>query len=419
MKQSNHTLHSTMEEPRKPLEIARICLVPGVGGYWSQDQAAVQMGAEVDGFFFVGEPVTPGFEAIREPSDAYCVLLELVDGQVAYGDCLTVFNAGHAGRPPPLLRKELPRAQAAVSVVYDRQKFRGFRDAAARLEFLDVEPDIAIPVAYGVSQALLCAASLANHTTMMRTLLHEYGVARPSRTPGLAGSCGGEWEHNVDKAIARRLAMFPQSAIQTRTECERLPEYVRWIRGRLRRLADNDYRPDLHFDFHAALGRAYDNDLGKIGSYLGTIVDLAKPSRVYFEDPLLSRTADEALERMAGLRACIEEMGLDCGLIADEWANAPGGVRKFAFARAAHAIQIKMPDNGSLVNTIEAIRTCQENEILAYLGGSCNETDISARTTVHVGVAFGAWRMLTKPGLGFDEGVMIMTNEMNRVLALT
>ena len=114
------------------------------------------------------------------------------------------------------------------------------------------------------------------------------------------------------------------------------------------------------------------------------------------------------------MRLRLEKSGLDCRLIADEWANAPGEMELFTQNQAVHCIQIKVPDNGSLTTTIEGLRMCQKNNVLAYLGGSCNETDISVRTTVHVGLAFGAWRLFTKPGLGVDEGLMILTNELNR-----
>src|SRR5438034_911477 len=147
--------------------IERVRLAAGIGGYWVQDQPAIQTQAEPDGFFFRGEPVSPGFRQIREPSEAYCVLLTLADGEPVCGDC----------------------------------------------------------------------------------------------------------RNNVDKAIARRLAMFPQSAIQTRAHCEDLPEFVSWIRGRIERLAGPDYRPDLHFDFHAALGRLLDNDESRIADYFAAIVE--------------------------------------------------------------------------------------------------------------------------------------------------
>src|SRR3546814_18963593 len=105
-----------------------------------------------------------------------------------------------------------------------------------------------------MSQALLSAAALAAHTSMARILLREYGIGHHAR-PGIAGSCGGNWKQNVDKAIVRQIDMFPQSAIQTREQCDQLPEYVSWIHQRIRQLGKDDYRPDLHFDFHSSLGR--------------------------------------------------------------------------------------------------------------------------------------------------------------------
>ena len=94
-----------------------------------------------------------------------------------------------------------------------------------------------------------------------------------------------------------------------------------------------------------------------------------------------------------------------------------GQVAQFARDGAAHAIQIKMPDNGNLVNTIDAVRACQDCGVGDYLGGSVNESDITARVSVHVGLALGVWRMLAKPGKGLDEGLMIMTNELARTCA--
>ena len=54
----------------------------------------------------------------------------------------------------------------------------------------------------------------------------------------------------------------------------------------------------------------------------------------------------------------------------------------------------------------------------ASLGGTANETDQSARITAHIGIACKPDFMLSKPGMGGDEALMILTNEMKRTLAL-
>jgi len=54
----------------------------------------------------------------------------------------------------------------------------------------------------------------------------------------------------------------------------------------------------------------------------------------------------------------------------------------------------------------------------AYQGGTCNETEISARACVHAAMAARPARMLAKPGMGLDEGFTIVNNEMERIIAL-
>ena len=54
----------------------------------------------------------------------------------------------------------------------------------------------------------------------------------------------------------------------------------------------------------------------------------------------------------------------------------------------------------------------------AYLGGSANETDVSARVSAHVAIACNADVLIAKPGQGVDEALMLLGNEMRRALAL-
>jgi methylaspartate ammonia-lyase len=69
-------------------------------------------------------------------------------------------------------------------------------------------------------------------------------------------------------------------------------------------------------------------------------------------------------------------------------------------------------------NTIEALLHVREAGLAAYCGGTCNETDRSAQVTAHIAMACGAAQVLAKPGMGVDEGMMIVGNEMARTAAL-
>ena len=47
-----------------------------------------------------------------------------------------------------------------------------------------------------------------------------------------------------------------------------------------------------------------------------------------------------------------------------------------------------------------------------------HETDISARTCLHIAQATRPQRLLIKPGMGFDERLTINVNEMRRTLSI-
>jgi methylaspartate ammonia-lyase len=54
-------------------------------------------------------------------------------------------------------------------------------------------------------------------------------------------------------------------------------------------------------------------------------------------------------------------------------------------------------------NTIDPLRYVRSKNLVVYCGGTCNETDVSARVCTHVAMACGADQVLAKPGIGADE----------------
>ena len=102
----------------------------------------------------------------------------------------------------------------------------------------------------------------------------------------------------------------------------------------------------------------------------------------------------------------------------DEWCNTLDDIEVFVAADAADVIHVKTPDLGGINNTIEALLLVARHGLAAYCGGSCNETDRSAQVSAHIAMACGATQVLAKPGMGVDEGMMIVGNEMARVAAL-
>ncbi len=123
------------------------------------------------------------------------------------------------------------------------------------------------------------------------------------------------------------------------------------------------------------------------------------------------------IETMKTLCEYVRLRKMKVQLVVDEWANTLDDIRAFVDAQAAHVIQIKMPDLGSVHNAVEAVLACQAGGVGAFLGGSCAETDVSARVAVHVALATRPDVIMARPGMGVDEAVMLVQNEMARALA--
>jgi methylaspartate ammonia-lyase len=102
----------------------------------------------------------------------------------------------------------------------------------------------------------------------------------------------------------------------------------------------------------------------------------------------------------------------------DEWCNSLADIELFVAERAADVIHVKTPDLGGVNNVVEALLLVRRAGLAAYCGGTCNETDRSAQVTTHIAMACGAAQILAKPGMGVDEGMMVVGNGMARVNAL-
>jgi methylaspartate ammonia-lyase len=129
------------------------------------------------------------------------------------------------------------------------------------------------------------------------------------------------------------------------------------------------------------------------------------------------RGCAEQIEAFWALRELLAEAGVAVGIVADEWCNTLEDIEAFVSAEACDMVQVKAPDLGSLEDTIRAVIECKAAGVGAYLGGSCTETEVSARVCAHVAIATQPDVMLTKPGMGVDEGITVVRNEQGRTLA--
>lgn len=421
---SAHALNGGCEDDT--VKIVDVIAVPVRTGFYRDDQAAIRAGASHDGFLYTGSSLTPGFTAVREPGIAVSVMLVLSDGQVALGDCAEVQYAGAAGRAPIATASGI---QAQVeNVVAPRlvgRTITAFREVAEEIDrIIDNGRLLDAPVRYGVTQALLHAVSLAGGVTMAEIIQREYRTDIDIAAVPLYAQSGDDRYTNVDKMILKEVDVLPHGLIN-QVESKLGPDggllkaYIGWIRDRILALRSRpEYNPRLHFDTYGTIGIAFGNDLDRIAEYLRELAAAASPFTLRIEHPIDAGSRQAQIDVYVELRRMLAERAIPVHIVVDEWCNTLEDIELFVAAGAADVIHVKTPDLGGITNTIQALIHVRQAGLAAYCGGTCNETDVSARVSAHIAMACGADQVLAKPGMGVDESVMIVGNEMARTVAL-
>jgi methylaspartate ammonia-lyase len=406
-------------------QIRDVVPVVGRSGFFNRDLAAVKAGARADGFAYPGEPLSPGFAKIVQPGTAISVMLLLDDGQVAFGDCTDVILTGVAGRDPLFQAEQhLEFLRTAMREVLRGRPIDRFRDLAEEVDGLVHNGKrLHTALRYGVTQALLHSAALANHCTMAEIVSREYGCTIASAPIPILVSCHKEDAQMIDRMILKRVELLPHASFQQverdiGLEGEKLIAYASWIVERIRQIGDPDYRPRIHLDVYGTLGELFDGDVDAIAVYLGELEAAVQPHELLVESFVIAATREKQIDAFRALRRALARQGSRVRIIVDEWCNTLDDIKAFADAGAADYAQIKTPDLGGINNAIEAVLYAREKGMGCCLGGSGNETDQSARITAQIGLACRPDFLLSKPGFGGDEALMIQTNEMLRTLAL-
>ncbi len=396
-------------------------------GFFFDDQRAIKMGARADGNAYFGDPITPGFTAVRQAGEAISVMLILEDGQIAAGDCAAVQYSGAGGRDPLFLAEDfIPVIEEHVKPMLVGREANNFRALAKEMESIEVNGKrLHTAIRYGVSQAILDAVAKANHKLMCDVVADEYGLTVSETPISIFTQSGDARYDNADKMIMKGAQVLPHALINNlKTKLgengEKLLEYVKWLSNRILELRiDENYQPVLHIDVYGTIGAWLGHDnYSAMADYIATLGEAAKPFHLRIEGPMDAEERNQQIIDLANLTRLLDERGIDVELVADEWCNTLEDVIEFADKHAGHMAQIKTPDLGGINNTIEAVLYCKTHNMGAYQGGTCNETDRSAQACVHCAMATQPVQILAKPGMGVDEGYMIVYNEMQRILAL-
>lgn len=410
------------------MKIVDVVCSAGRTGFYFDDQRAIKGGAGHDGNFYIGTPVTEGFRSVRQAGESISVMLVLEDGQIALGDCAAVQYSGAGGRDPLFLAEDfIPVIDTYIKPQLVGKEADDFRGLTRMMEAITVDGKrLHTAIRYGVSQAILDAVAKATGRMMCEVVADEYGCTVSETPIPIFTQSGDDRYDNSDKMIIKGAQVLPHALINNVADKlgrqgEKLAEYVVWLRNRILEHRESaDYSPVLHIDVYGTIGAIFgNNNYKEMADYIEKLGQLAKPFHLRIEGPMdCDCDRETQIEALAGLTKELDDRGCDVELVADEWCNTLEDIKLFADAKAGHMVQIKTPDLGGVNNTIEAVLYCKEKGMGAYQGGTCNETDRSAQVCVHCAMATQPVQILAKPGMGVDEGYMIVYNEMNRILAM-
>ena len=406
------------------MKIKDVVFAAGLSGYFTKDLQAVKAGARPNGTFLEGKPLTPGYTHIVQAGGIISVMLILEDGCVAVGECADVIFSGLAGRDPLFIpREHLPVLESVVRPWLVGRDVDAFRSHAEEIDDFQVAGKrLHSALRYGLTQALLNATATARRETGAEVIAREYGTRMQAQPVGILASCHRGDGLQLDRVIMKRAAVLPHASFTLARDLgpggQVLLDYASAISRRIQEVGEAGYQPRIHLDLYGTLGDLFGSDLDALADYLARLEQAARPYDLLIESPIIATSRDEQIETFRTLKEKLLLRGARVGLIADEWCNTLEDTRAFAEAKACDFVQIKTPDLGGINNSIEAVLFCKANGMGCCLGGTANETDLSARVTAQIGLATGPDFLLSKPGIGADEGLMILTNEMLRTLAL-
>lgn len=408
------------------MKIIDVILTKSYTGFYFDDQKAIKNGADHDGFMYVGEPMTEGFQKVRQAGEAISIQLILEDDTVGYGDCAAVQYSGAGGRDPLFLASDfIPFMEKEIVPQLIGEDVEKFRPLAEKYDRMIINGKrLHTAIRYGITQALLNATANSKRITMAEVIRDEYNVEKGEyKAIPVFTQSGDDRYDNSDKMIIKEADVLPHALINNvdsklGRNGEKLLAYVAWLRDRiLKWRAREDYNPIFHIDVYGTIGLAFNNDVDKMFNYLLEVEKTAKPFHIRIEGPVDTGDREGTMLLEKALTEKLDAAGSKLEIVADEWCNTLEDIKYFADNHAGHVLQIKTPDLGGVNNVAEAILYCNEKGVGSYCGGTCNETNISAQTTTNIAIACRASQCLAKPGMGVDEGYMIVKNEMNRVIA--
>jgi len=311
------------------MRIADLICSEGKTGFYFDDQKAIVSGAGHDGFIYTGDPATDGFRSIRVPGESISVMLILENGEVAYGDCAAVQYSGAGGRDPLFIAQDfIPIIEGQVRERLLHRDASSFRELADEIDSIEIDGKrLHTAVRYGVTQALLDAASRSRRITMAEVVKEEYSTGVELRRIPIFAQSGDDRYTNADKMIIKGADVMPHALINNIDEKlgrhgEILKAYIEWLSDRvLLHREEEEYSTIFHIDVYGTIGMLFNQDMDKMADYLKTLEEAASPFKLRIEGPMDRGGRKEQMEALRDLTALLDQRGINVELVADEWCN--------------------------------------------------------------------------------------------------
>ena len=410
------------------MKIKKLICSKGKTGFYFDDQLAIKKGANNDGAFYKGDTATPGFKTVRQAGESISIIFVLENGAFAFGDCAAVQYSGAGGRDPLFLAESfIPIIEKEIAPLYEGKEFGTFKEMCLIIENAinsTTGKQFHTAIRYGVTQACLDAVAKSKSLLMAEVIAEEYGTELSVKKIPIFSQSGDDRYLNADKMIMKEADVLPHALFnhpesKVGLNGQKVKEYLSWLRDRIITMRSNSsYNPVIHIDLYGTLSIVFNNDLDLITNYLKELEHITYPFLLRVEGPVDMGEKHAQMKALQTLRNNIEKIESSVEIVADEWCNTLQDIIDFCNMKAGHMMQIKTPDLGGINNSIEAVLYCKQHGIGAYLGGTCNETSRSAEICAHIAMATQPNQILAKPGMGVDEGYMIVYNEISRILAI-
>jgi len=422
--------------------------------------------------FPIAPGVTSGFTNVREPGQSVTitVLLQGPDGSHSLqGSCAAIQHAGSGGREkrfdaPAMIRalgsfnfSEALRAVAAAPAIQTIRallaKVQGAAEAyglgQVLVQFAAFAADVSVPhcIAQYALAHPLCPQTLREHLQafLRKTVSAESLIDLP-----LFFQTGDNRTIMVEEVLGNacccRLAAYPHGLFNTQEKLAMLPRYLElWTRYEQEICGEISAESFLHCDTYGQIGELVNGgtvtsfDKGLIenvgdwilqaSSHTNKHISIEAPVEVKpLHDGSLDPAGVQALqEQQRKTNACLLtflfKKGFTGRLVSDEYINTIADMGDFigeikhqcqqqhldsASVLQHYMIQIKTPVLGDFTQIVDAVLYCASEGVAVYVGGTCNETALSAR---HVYTAAAVLQplitqVLIRPGMDVRMGLM-------------